>query len=170
MSYVGLDGSESFVALARQRAAGLRHVAASFVCADIARLDWLDRLPGGAFDCVLTLAVLHHIPGKAARQRLVQQMAACLGDRGSFIASTWQFMSSERLRKKVTPWATAGLDDSQLDAGDYLLDWERGGHGLRYCHLIGEEELRTLCTGAGLTVAEMFVADQGLNLFVVARK
>ena len=170
VSYIGVDASESFVTLARQRAVVLRQTSAAFVCADVTQADWLRQLPTTSFDCVLSLAVLHHIPGQEARQRLVEQMASRLGASGKLIASTWQFMSSERLRRKVVPWATVGLDESQLDAGDYLLNWERGGYGLRYCHDIGEDELRLLCEQAGLVVCDLFLADKGLNLYVVAKR
>jgi tRNA (uracil-5-)-methyltransferase TRM9 len=170
VSYTGVDGSESFVTLARQRAEGLRSVSATFICADVAQADWMQRIAAGSFDCVLSLAVLHHIPGAAARQRLVQQMADGVAPSGRLIASTWQFMSSERLRKKIVPWSSAGIDETRLDEGDYLLNWERGGHGLRYCHLIGEDDLRTLCAGAGLAVTDSFLADNGLNLYVVAKR
>ncbi len=170
VSYVGVDGSESFVTLARQRAEGLRRTSAAFVCADVTQADWLSHLPTTPFDCVLALAVLHHIPGQAARQRLVQQMASRLGASGRLIASTWRFTSSERLRKKVVPWATVDLEEGQLDGGDYLLDWERGGYGLRYCHDIGEDELRRMLEQSGLAVCDLFLADNGLNLYVVAKR
>ncbi len=84
--------------------------------------------------------------------------------------SAWQFTSSERLRRKIVPWATVGLRHEQVDTGDYLLDWERGGYGLRYCHLCGEDELRSLCRNAGLRSMELWLADHGLSLYAAARR
>jgi hypothetical protein len=35
-----------------------------------------------------------------------------------------------------------------VDVGDYLLDWRRGGRGLRYVHHFNEDELAELATAA----------------------
>ncbi|MCC7354007.1 MAG: class I SAM-dependent methyltransferase [Anaerolineae bacterium] len=168
MDYLGIDASPSLIALARERASALTHVTAAFAILDITQPDWPDRIEHNAFNHVLALALLHHIPGDDLRVRLVQQIAALLRPSGTLIVSTWQFLASERLRRKIVPWATIGLDESQVEAGDYLLDWRRGGYGLRYCHLISEADLKTLCQAAGLAVREVFFADNGLNLYAVA--
>ena len=70
------------------------------------------------------------------------------------------------------PWREVGLAESDLEPGDYLLDWHRGGSGLRYCHLVDEAELTALAGAAGLTVSDLYYADgvgQNLNLFAVLR-
>jgi len=63
-----------------------------------------------------------------------------------------------------------GVDQRDLERGDYLLDWRRGGVGYRYCHLVGEEEVAALAAGAGLELVESFYADGregNLNLYAV---
>ena len=129
---------------------------------------WADDL-GVPFDRVLALAVLHHLPGCALRLAVLRQMAALLQPAGRLILSTWQFDRSERLRRKIVPWEQIGLTADQVEPGDYLLDWRRGGLGLRYCCLIGENELATLCHAAGLTLIETYFADNALNLYGIAR-
>ncbi len=170
IAYVGIDASPSLVALARERAKVLTRVAATFTLLDVTMSDWPARLGRRTFDYVLALALLHHIPGHDLRVRLVRQMADLLGPRGTLIISTWQFLRSERLRRKIVPWAAIGLQESQVEPGDYLLDWRRGGYGLRYCHLINEADLIGLCRTAGLSLRESFLADDGLNLYVVAAR
>ena len=170
VEYTGVDASEAFVALALQRAQGLALSASCFVLADVADPGWARSLPRQQYSVVLALALIHHLPGADMRQRLVADMAALLGPSGTLFVSAWQFMGSERLRRKIVPWSTVGLDAVSLDEGDYLIDWQRGGSGLRYCHLLDEVELTGLCTSAGLTVAESFLADNGLNLYVEAHK
>jgi capsular polysaccharide biosynthesis protein len=59
-----------------------------------------------------------------------------------------------------------------LDPGDYLLDWKRGGRGLRYCHLVDEAEIERLAAESGLRVCETFRAggrEGDLSLFAVLR-
>ncbi len=71
------------------------------------------------------------------------------------------------------PWDAAGLTPDQVEAGDALLDWQRGGVGLRYCHLVDEAEVTTLASQAGLDVQTMFYDDgrsKNLNLFAVLRR
>ena len=46
-----------------------------------------------------------------------------------------------------------------MDEGDYLLDWKRGGEGLRYVHQFSEEELGGLAEDAGFRVVESFYSD-----------
>lgn len=59
----GLDLSPNMVAEARRRSAGLANV-------DYARADIMtEPLPAGAFDCVSSIAVLHHLPLDAALRR-----------------------------------------------------------------------------------------------------
>ena len=169
VQYVGLDASEPLIALARTRAETLTHVTAHFVYVDVTELDWPSALPRRAFDVILALALLHHIPGRDLRQRTMQQMASLLAPSGTLIISTWQFVSSERLRRNIVPWAAVGLDERQVDPGDYLLSWKRGGYGLRYCCLIGEKDLRDLCQSVGLSISSLFLADKGLNLYATAR-
>ncbi len=52
-----------------------------------------------------------------------------------------------------------------MDPGDYLLDWRRGGEGLRYVHHFSPEELAELAAETGFRVLETFWSDgEGGNL------
>ncbi len=57
-----------------------------------------------------------------------------------------------------------------MEQGDYLLDWQRGGYGVRYCHMIDEGELRALCGDARLSISDLYLADNGLNLYAIAQR
>jgi redox-sensitive bicupin YhaK (pirin superfamily) len=46
-----------------------------------------------------------------------------------------------------------------VDENDYLLDWRRGGEGLRYVHHFDEAELNAMATASGFQVREMFRSD-----------
>lgn len=182
--YVGLDSSGRLLAAAQERLdqrgwsampadgmAGERSVPqADFIEADLLTPGWTRQIAGFAPDAIACLAVLHHIPGRAHRVRFLAQCAALLSAGAVLVVSTWQFMGSPRLRARVLPWKAAGLDEADLEPGDYLLSWGAGAAGKRYCAYIEREELHALADEAGLTPAAIFVADghEGdLNLYGV---
>lgn len=172
LAYVGVDASAALLAEARAHAGTFQHLQATFVPADLTIPGWEQHLPRPAFTAVALLAVLHHLPGWRLRQQVLASLAALLEPGGLLAISTWQFMNSARLRRKIVPWEAVGLTPDQVEEGDYLLDWRRGGYGLRYCHLVDEGEVFQLAAAAGLTVHGMF-RDDGragdLNLFAALK-
>ena len=123
-----------------------------------------------AFDVALALALLHHIPGIEFRKRVLGDIRALLRPDGVLIMSNWQFMQSERLRRKIVPWQTVGIDERELEPGDALLDWKRGGSGYRYVHQFTPAEVQSLSDQCGFQVLEQFRADEDLNLFSVLKR
>jgi hypothetical protein len=72
--------------------------------------------------------------------------------------------------KRIVPWNKVGIDEQELEPGDALLSWKRGGTGLRYCHWIEEDELHSLATLAGLSIVKTFRAggrEGNLSLYSV---
>jgi hypothetical protein len=114
--------------------------------------------------------VLQHVPGATARQALVDAIAAALAPGASAAFSAWQFQHRDRFEKKIQPWSRVGLDAADVDAGDHLVDWQRGGEGLRYVHHLDAVELSALCVGSGLTVEQTYTSDGELGLYVIARR
>jgi tRNA (uracil-5-)-methyltransferase TRM9 len=128
--------------------------------ADITEPGWAAGLPGGGFDWALAFAVLHHVPGRGGRAAVLKELAGLVRPGGQLAMSNWQFTRSERLLRRVRPWAEAELSEAEVEPGDFLLAWERGGRtGLRYVHLVDEAETREMAAQAGLRVAEVFAAD-----------
>ena len=76
-----------------------------------------------------------------------------------FIHSNWQFLNSPRWRARIQPWERVGLSADDVDPDDYLLDWRRGGEGLRYVHHFTQAELARLAEEAGFEVVETFESD-----------
>lgn len=176
--YVGIDAVPELIDEARAEARGLRDTKTVFEVMDVTEDDWMDKLPTTApadsckrvFDCVVALAVLHHIPGFDLRARVLRNMAAALARDGYVILSTWQFLAHERMRRKIVAWDEVGIDERRLGSGDFLLDWKRGGRGVRYCHLIDEQEMGGLAGASNLTVRQTFRAggrEGDLSLFAI---
>ena len=111
------------------------------------------------FDIVFCFAVLHHIPSHELRLNLLRIVPHLLKEDGLFIHSNWQFLNSEKLRARIRPWEAAEIPTSEVDAGDYLLDWRSGGKGLRYVHHFDEKELDELAKAASFRVSDVFYSD-----------
>jgi 2-polyprenyl-3-methyl-5-hydroxy-6-metoxy-1,4-benzoquinol methylase len=169
-SYTGVDSALALIERARTRAAGFSAISARFLVADIAYPGWSIGLQGIPFDTVVSLAVVHHLPGYARRVRVLEDMASLVARDGHIVVSTWQFLKSERLRRKIVAWSEVGISAGDLEPGDYLIDWKRGGRGIRFCHLVDSAEASSLAADAGLTVRDVFHAggrEGNLSMYVV---
>jgi len=155
--YIGVDSSAALLNEARKKIPNSAN--AALIQADLAAPDWDQALSGRQFDVVLAFAVLHHLPGESLRRRLLEKARALLDRQGRFIHSQWQFLNSPRLRARLQPWQKAGIQEADVDPGDYLLDWRRGGHGLRYVHHFTGAELQALATATGFHILETFYSD-----------
>lgn len=143
-------------------------VACRFETRDLSRPDSFTGL--GQYDLVACLSTLQHIPGHRNRERLVREMAACLSPGGLVILVNWQFLHSPRQRRKLVPWYEVGVEPSQVEPGDHLLSWNRGGRGVRYAAHIDEESTKMLANTAKLRIVTQYWADgrEGdLNLYTV---
>ena len=169
--YLGLDGSERLLAEAAAVPLGQSGIAPVLARADLMDAPWLDLArAAGPFGAVVSLAVLHHNPGAAQRATFLTRGAALLPPGRPLIVTTWQFMASERLRRRLVPWDAVGISEDDLEPGDYLVGWGAGSPGARYCALIDEAALINMAAGAGLDVVETFYSDghEGrLNLYAV---
>jgi hypothetical protein len=88
--------------------------------------------------------------------RVVNQL---LKSDGLFIHSNWQFLNSQKLRSRIQSWERVELPRSDVDQGDYLLDWRSGGEGLRYVHHFDEDELEELARASNFQVSNTFYSD-----------
>ncbi len=119
----------------------------------------------GQWSIVTMFATLHHIPSTEMRLDILRSVKKLLKPNGKFILSNWQFLNSEKLKARIQPWDKVGLNESDLDEGDYLLDWRSGGEGLRYAHHFTAEELLGLAEQVEMRVTDSFLSDgDGGNL------
>ena len=162
--YLGLDLSERMLAIARAAVQDTSQV--SFHQAELGKGDLSAQIRRATaqavhppYDQLVCFATLHHIPGHAVRERLVRELRKLTDDGGRLYLSVWNFMQSERLRARVLPWDTVGIDEQAVEPGDYLIDWRRDGEGIRYVHHFTEEQLVQLAEQAGFLVRESFTSD-----------
>jgi len=160
-AYLGLDASESLIKDARKALAGAQAQAnISFLTVDLSNKNWRSILDSRAFPIITCFAALHHIPDSQARAAFFQAAAGLLSPGGRLLLSVWQLFNDPRMGAHVLPWSTVNMDTSDLENGDYLVDWRAGGYiDQRYVHVFSSEELRALGLAAGLDLQETFYSD-----------
>jgi SAM-dependent methyltransferase len=156
--YLGVDFSLSLLRDADAQPEGF---SARFMAADLTKLANAGKalLANGNWAVVTAFAVLHHIPSAELRLDILRVVHQLLKEDGIFLHSNWQFLNSEKLKARIQPWQAVGLDDSDVDPEDYLLDWRSGGKGLRYVHHFDEQELGDLAEESNFTVVDTFYSD-----------
>ncbi len=163
--YLGLDFSVPLLSDASALPEGFD---AKFVEVDLTKLSVISEqlsvishqaLNTEHWTLITAFATLHHIPSTELRLNLIKAVATLLAPDGRFLLSNWQFLNSARLRARIQPWERIGLSEHDVDEGDYLLDWRRGGEGLRYAHQFSEEELAGLARESGFKIVETFYSD-----------
>ncbi|HET9908013.1 MAG TPA: methyltransferase domain-containing protein [Anaerolineales bacterium] len=155
-SYLGVDFSLPLLQDAESQPDGFSPI---FMEVDLTRLSGISKELSGNWSMITAFAVLHHIPSTELRLNLLQTVRELINHDGKFIHSNWQFLNSERLKARIQPWESASISKSDVDAGDYLLDWRDGGVGLRYVHHFDESELSELAKSAGFKIADLFYSD-----------
>ena len=164
-AYLGVDFSLPLLRDAESNAEGF---SAKFIQIDLTALRDSSFIPHfSSFDLITSFATLHHIPSRELRLDILKTVHQLLKPDGLFIHSNWQFLNSEKLKARIQPWevaaisqpALSGVEVSDVDAGDYLLDWRSGGKGLRYVHHFDETELQGLAQAAGFQVRDVFYSD-----------
>ncbi len=166
-SYLGLDFSEALLKEARKNTASLSNnqLSIHYEFADFMDPGWADPYPERSFNGILAFASIHHIPSSDNHRQIFNSIQRLLCPDGFFIYSVWQFQNSPKLMRRVLPWDAAGIDASELEPGDALLDWrytlpgQEKKIGLRYVHLFSAGELHKLAIDTGFRVVEAFYSD-----------
>ncbi len=164
-TYTGIDFTGSFLEMAGASLDGV------FLWRDISQTGFLKGQ--GKFDLGVCLATLQHIPGKANRLAVLQEIVKHLSENGRIFLSNWQLATSSRQRRKILDWQEVGLSAEDVEADDYLLTWQRNGRGLRYVHQVDQAEVSWLAAGASLVLVDDYRSDgkEGdLNLYSILAK
>jgi tRNA (uracil-5-)-methyltransferase TRM9 len=159
-AYLGADLSDGLLEQARQLLKDPPSGSYTFQRIDLSNPHWSAAIPQQSIDWLVCFAVLHHLPGHDLRLQTALACGDLLAPHGTVAISVWQWQNSQRLRKRVLPWSTVGLDSAALDDGDVLLDWRSEEEpGLRYIHTFDEASLTALADQAGFNVHESFYSD-----------
>jgi ubiquinone/menaquinone biosynthesis C-methylase UbiE len=168
--YTGVDNSQNLIALAKKNFSE-----ANFAVADALVLPF----QANEFDVAVSMAVLHHIPGIAARRKFFAQAHRVLKPGGRFIFTVWdlrlpsivKFKQWKRLRSFLKSQIKIILGKEKLDFGDFYIPWQNKYQ--RYVHSFTMRELKKLALAAGFEIEKTGVTAFGGkegNLYIVAKK
>lgn len=133
-------------------------------------------------DVTACLAVLHHIPTRAARQSAIDELARVLKPGGTLVLTVWNLRGKATARRAPTNWLAAWLRLPLVQgggAGDVWMPWKaEGADAKRYVHAFTLGELRSLFDAKRWEVKKMEAwGNDGptsvfgaRNLVVVAKK
>ncbi len=159
--YTGVDASAELLERARARALpGARYERVDLVTGD-PEAD----LPRGPYSLIALFGVLHHVPGRERRRRLLSALARRLDPRGLLFLTVWQGSCPDRQRRRIVPWeewnrsAAEPVDPSRLEPGDCLLAWGEPRRAVRYCHFADDAEVTAQLGALPCTTVASWRAD-----------
>ena len=157
-SYLGVDFSLPLLRDAESQPEGF---SATFKEVNLTQLSAFSNqlIATAHWSLITAFAVLHHIPSHELHLNILNTVHELLKPNGLFIHSNWQFLNSEKLKARIQPWEAVAISHSEVDAGDYLLDWRSGGAGRRYVHHFNEGELQELAEATGFQIQDIFYSD-----------
>jgi tRNA (uracil-5-)-methyltransferase TRM9 len=156
-AYTGLDSNPDLLRIADENLPANKRI--KLIKRDLSSAEWDEDLLENQYDLITAFAVLHHFPDHQLRKRIITKIARLSRPGGRFIHSEWQFLNSPRLRERIQPWESIGVDPNLLEEGDYLVDWRSGGLGLRYIHVFGLNELDSLAAECGFFIRDSYSSD-----------
>ena len=185
INYVGVDGSERLIELAKKRYK-IQDTRYKFMVGDILELD---KMLLGYFDNVFCIAVLHQIPGEDLQIKALEQLKNGVKENGKIIISVWRLWKQLRYLKLIVKFALLkilkkiGLMSRRAsrdldftlrtsgDFGDIIFNWgnaERKIRSDRYYHAFRKCELKKIIKKAGLKIEKIY--KDKYNYYVVLTK
>ncbi|KAJ2844871.1 tRNA methyltransferase, has a role in tRNA modification, partial [Coemansia erecta] len=142
---IGTDRSDSLVDICRQR---------QYECLVSDGLDLPFR--DGAFDYVISIAVIHHFASNERRKRAVEELFRILRPGGSVLVFAWAMEQNGRrkfeqgVQDVLVPWVVPG--SRQQDGSERVYQ--------RYYHLFKEGELSDLVQSVGMCTIDQVGYDK----------
>lgn len=144
VSYLGIDNSEELIKLA-----SLNYPERNFQVLDILKTETLNQ----KFNLVISVAVLHHLPGRELRLEALKQLKSVCAPQGQIIFSVWRLWDNKKYQKYLFKniWQKLTFK-SDLEFGDLLFPWKNNkGESVseRYYHAFTKRGLKKLLHLAG---------------------
>lgn len=141
INYTGIDNNQYLLDRAAENFPG-----SHLFCYDLTK-PWQVK---GKFDLIALMAVLHHIPTKTARLKILLRAKKLLKSGGILVFTCWHFNKLKRFNQQVI---------KKLINNDYILSWRRGTEAKRYVHLFDDAEIDWLIKNLKMKLIDDFVSD-----------
>ncbi|MFA6918668.1 MAG: class I SAM-dependent methyltransferase [Patescibacteria group bacterium] len=173
VSYLGVDSSEELIKIAREKFANKKNI--KFEVGDIIKLD---VTASQSFNLVFMLAVLHHIPTKELRLKILADIYKLLKPGGTLVMSNWNIFGIKKYRPMIVDYKYK-LSQGVWSFKDVFIPWKPiGAESRRYVHSFAKGEMKNLLQKAGFEIQEIYYENKGTktsfwngyNLMAIARK
>jgi len=169
IDYIGIDNSLKLIDEAKKR-----FPRGNFQVADALNLPF----PENYFDKIYSIAVLHHIPSKEFRLRVLEEIKRVLKPKGLLILTVWNLWQRKTAWKSFFNKAFLKiLGKTKLDFKDIFYPWkDKSGIIVtqRYFHLFTKRELKKLAKKAAFKVKETGILrrpeSKDNNIYLIAEK
>ncbi len=165
VKYLGVDSSQELINIAKKEYPDQR-----FLKGNILELG---QIPEHNFDYVVSIAVLHHLPGLDLRVQALKQIKNKIKKDGLVIVTVWNLWSRPKYRKLIFKYFLLKmLGKNDMDFGDVLFDWRKDKERFlsqRYYHAFTRRELKKTVKRAGLNIRE-YKKDKYNYYLVLERK
>jgi tRNA (uracil-5-)-methyltransferase TRM9 len=161
IKYFGLDISEGLIKEAQKY-----HPDLNLVCGSAIKTPYESNF----FDCVVSFAVLHHIPSREYRERFFKESYRLLEKDGFLILTVWNIWKTKE--DKINNFFKENIDS---DLGDLIMDFSQHKK-MRYVYGFKKEELEDLAKKAGFlnvrieTVTRKSKLGEEENFLLIAQK
>lgn len=173
ITYTGIDQSGNLITHAREKYA---QEAASGIARFIASSGDTLPFPDASFDCVFSIAALHHIPSMEKREAMMRELYRVLSPRGTLVITVWNLWQKEYRMRVASAALKKIIGRSRLDFFDVFVPWKNNkgeAQAQRYYHCFSLFSLKRLISRAGFSLREggYFGGKWGkFNIYVIATK
>jgi len=158
VSYVGVDSSENLINLAEKK---YKDTGAKFFVSNALNLPFSKN----SFDCVVSLAVLHHIPSKQGREKFFKEIKKVLKKDGILILTVWNLWQNPKAINLLFKYTFLKLfRKSDLDFGDIYYPWKNSKGellGKRFLHFFSIRALEKIAKENGFKIIKKGILPRG---------
>jgi tRNA (uracil-5-)-methyltransferase TRM9 len=165
VEYFGVDFSVNFL---EQSQSALQQNFPNYGLKQLDILKDIEQLATQKYDLIVMFGLIHHIPSLESRKIFFKKVASLLHLDGLLIFTTWQYLDTPRLVKRVidpesetgkSVFMRLGIKKTDLEVGDNILDWVKKVFSYRYSHYFSQEEVQGHIQDNDLELIHSFVCD-----------
>jgi tRNA (uracil-5-)-methyltransferase TRM9 len=150
----GIDVSKNLIHIANAKTSSNMERKPDFIISDSAHLPFKNS----AFDIVLLVALLHHLPSTDERQKTLDETSRVLKEEGKAIVTVWRLWQRRFLIYAIKEFFKQILSKGQKEFGDIWRRWRTSDQRYevyRFYHLFRSKELKKLIKKAKLKLVHL---------------